>query len=47
MENLIIAGGKFTPEITFDVENKILSLTGKSLPENSAEFYAHSKKELF
>jgi len=39
MNTTIIDGTKNTPEITFDVENKTLSLNGKSLPEDSETFY--------
>lgn len=39
MENLIIAPGIKTPSINFQVENGLLEIKGKSIPENSIEFY--------
>jgi len=39
MENLEIKATKYTPEINFNIENKILSITGKSYPENTFEYY--------
>ena len=39
MEALHIASTEETPEIIFDVENKQLSISGKSLPEDSVAFY--------
>jgi hypothetical protein len=39
MENLNIEATKFTPNILFDISGK-LSITGKSYPENTFEFYA-------
>jgi len=39
MDNLIINHTKTTPEINFDCNNHILSITGKSYPENISEFY--------
>jgi hypothetical protein len=39
MENLQIAGSSKTPEITFDASNGILTIAGRSIPENSIEFY--------
>jgi len=38
MENLIIEETKYTPKIVLDT-NGIISLTGKSYPENTFEFY--------
>ena len=37
MENLYIAATKFTPEVSF--EPGLLTLTGRSIPENSVGFY--------
>jgi len=39
MENLQIAGSSKTPEITFDASNGTLTIAGRSIPENSIEFY--------
>jgi len=39
MENLHIKATKYTPEIDFNEESGILSITGKSYPENTFEFY--------
>lgn len=39
MENLNIEATKYTPDIIFDVSGK-LTMTGKSYPENTFEFYA-------
>ncbi|MEA3289324.1 MAG: DUF1987 domain-containing protein [Campylobacterota bacterium] len=39
MENLIIESTNYTPQINFDYEIRILSITGKSYPENTFEFY--------
>ena len=38
MENLNIEETKYTPKITLDI-NGIISLVGKSYPENTFEFY--------
>jgi len=38
MENLVIKETKYTPKIVLDT-NGIISLTGKSYPENTFEFY--------
>lgn len=40
MENLIIAPGKYTPEIFFDSQNHALRISGESYSENVAEFYS-------
>jgi len=40
MENLIIEATKYTPAINLDVTSGVISLTGKSYPENTFEFYA-------
>ncbi|RLD44866.1 MAG: nuclear pore complex subunit [Bacteroidetes bacterium] len=39
MDNLIIEGTRQTPEINFDVESGILKLEGRSIPENTFEFF--------
>ena len=39
MKNLDIAATKYTPEITFNAEEKTLSMIGKSYPENTFEYY--------
>lgn len=39
MENLKLEGTKYTPEINLDAETGIVSIVGKSYPENTFEFY--------
>ncbi len=39
MDNLHLAGSNKTPEISFDSTTGILSISGRSIPENSIEFY--------
>ena len=39
MDKLIIEPGIKTPHITFDASNGSLEIKGKSIPENSIEFY--------
>ncbi|MCK5846716.1 MAG: DUF1987 domain-containing protein [Bacteroidales bacterium] len=39
MDNLIIDGTRQTPEINFDSETGILKLEGRSIPENTFEFF--------
>jgi hypothetical protein len=39
MELLTIEEGKHTPSINFDLTKGILNIKGKSIPENSTEFY--------
>lgn len=39
MDNLKIQGTKYIPEIHFDGTHHVLSIRGKSYPENTAEFY--------
>lgn len=39
MENLHIAATKSSPEIDFNAQTNILSITGESYPENTAQFY--------
>ncbi len=39
MENLIIEATTYTPRISFDAQNTLLLISGKSYPENTFEFY--------
>ena len=39
LESLIIEGTINTPRINFDVENSVFEITGKSMPEDSVDFY--------
>lgn len=39
MENLLIQGTKYTPDIAFDDGRHILRIKGYSYPENAAAFY--------
>lgn len=39
MENLVLEGSAKTPAVNFDAENGKLELRGRSIPENSIEFY--------
>lgn len=39
MENLVLEGSAKTPSVKFDAENGVLELKGRSIPENSVEFY--------
>ncbi|HDP54935.1 MAG TPA: DUF1987 domain-containing protein, partial [Bacteroidetes bacterium] len=39
MEVLNVKGSHETPEVIFDKDNAIFSITGKSLPEDVKEFY--------
>lgn len=39
MENLILEGSAKTPSITFNANKGTLELKGRSIPENSVEFY--------
>jgi len=39
MENLVIEGTKYTPEINLDVQKGSFKFKGKSYPENTFEFY--------
>ncbi len=39
MESLIIEGSTKTPDVNFDIENGALEIKGRSIPENSIEFY--------
>jgi len=38
-ENLIILPTEDTPRVVFDIENKIFSISERSLPENAIGFY--------
>jgi len=40
MKTLTIEASKYTPEIELNAENNILSIKGKSYPENTFDFYA-------
>ena len=40
MDNIIIPGTSKTPEVSFIAEARTLSLSGRSIPENSIEFYS-------
>ena len=39
IQNLTIAATKYTPEILLDASKGLISLSGKSYPENTFEFY--------
>ena len=39
MDSIKLDKTKDTPSVTFDIENKIFDISGKSLPENPSEFY--------
>lgn len=39
MNSLYLARTSKTPEITFDPRNEVFEITGRSIPENSVEFY--------
>lgn len=39
MDNLMIEATQYTPEINLDAENGIISMVGKSYPENTFDFY--------
>jgi hypothetical protein len=39
MNNLVIEATRKTPGIFFDVSNGIFEISGRSIPENSYEFY--------
>ncbi len=39
MEKYTINGTPNTPDINFDLENGVLNISGRSIPENSVEFY--------
>jgi hypothetical protein len=40
MKTLTIEASKYTPEIELNAQNNILSIKGKSYPENTFDFYA-------
>jgi len=40
MENLTIEETKYTPKIEMDITTGVISIVGKSYPENTFEFYA-------
>jgi hypothetical protein len=39
MENLLIEGSAKTPSVKFDKESGVLELRGRSIPENSIDFF--------
>ena len=39
MENILLEGTPKTPTVNFSKENGVLELKGRSIPENSIEFY--------
>ena len=39
MENLNLEGSAITPTVNFHSDNGVLELKGRSIPENSIEFY--------
>ncbi len=39
MESIVIEGTPKTPSVNFDSESGVLQLRGRSIPENSIEFY--------
>jgi len=39
MKNIAIEGSPKTPDINFDAESGIIEIKGRSIPENSIEFY--------
>lgn len=39
MDNYKIEGSPKTPSITFDLQSGVLEIKGRSIPENSIEFY--------
>jgi hypothetical protein len=39
MENLVIEGSAKTPVVNFNASTGILEISGRSIPENSVEFY--------
>ncbi|MCQ2958687.1 MAG: DUF1987 domain-containing protein [Bacteroidales bacterium] len=40
MENYYIEGTEDTPQIEFNAESSVFSISGRSLPENAIDFYA-------
>ncbi len=39
MDNLLIQPSNKTPQISFDSANGVLEISGRSIPENSVDFY--------
>ncbi len=39
MDDLKVSATKFTPEISFDYNNRLLVIKGESYPENTSEFF--------
>jgi len=39
MQNLTINATKYTPEISLDAESGVMTMVGKSYPENTFDFY--------
>lgn len=39
MDKLVLQGSPKTPEVNFDQETGLISLRGRSIPENSIEFF--------
>ncbi len=39
MENLVVNSSNKTPQIKFDSTSGVLEISGRSIPENSVEFY--------
>lgn len=44
IEEINISGSKYTPEITYNHQNKTLVISGKCLPEDSIEFFTPLNK---
>ncbi|MDR1761928.1 MAG: DUF1987 domain-containing protein, partial [Bacteroidales bacterium] len=40
MESLFIQGTDETPQVCYNIETGIFTLSGRSLPENAIDFYA-------
>ncbi|MBQ3676838.1 MAG: DUF1987 domain-containing protein [Bacteroidales bacterium] len=40
MENYFIEGTEDTPQIEFNAESSVFTISGRSLPENAIDFYA-------
>ena len=41
MKNIIIEPTDFTPEVDFDFQNNVFSISGESYPEDADKFYHH------
>lgn len=39
MNNIVIVGSAKTPDLNFDAKSGVLTIKGRSIPENSVEFY--------